>query len=392
MRPKRLLILSSNGGHGHIAATNTLIQLLGKEWQIDVIYPIHEVRLLGVPSGEAFYNFCLANNLTKFTNFYAKFIAPPIFFQHNDKTKNLIAKHIEEKRPDMIISVVPFINFPASEAARKYNLPFLLVTTDNDLRNWALFLDRRKNTHFQVTIGSHLPTSTDLLLKQKVNKEQIFSIGLPLRPEFSVPKDRSLLHKKYSIPPNKKVVLLMMGGVGARSCYSYAKTIMNSPLGIHLIVCAGKNTSLISKLKKVAPAFDNTMEVIPFTPKIDELFYLSDLIITKPGPGTINEAMAIKLPILLDRTQTPLFWEQANIDLVHKLKVGTCIYNLEEIPDLLKRYLYDAETRKEIAKAYESLPKNEFSTQIATIIDKLATEGSVVEAAIPSSSYSHNTV
>ena len=51
---KKILILSCLGGYGHIAATNTLKQLLGDEYEIETIYPIKELRIFGIPTGEDF--------------------------------------------------------------------------------------------------------------------------------------------------------------------------------------------------------------------------------------------------------------------------------------------------------------------------------------------------
>ena len=82
MCAKKLLILSSFGGYGHIAATNTLKALLGSEYKIDTAYPIKDLRILGMPSGEAFYNYTISNNWTAFTNWYTSTFSPTVFSRH----------------------------------------------------------------------------------------------------------------------------------------------------------------------------------------------------------------------------------------------------------------------------------------------------------------------
>ncbi len=374
MATKKILILSSFGGYGHIAATNTLKTLLGSDCDIDVVYPIKELRILGIPSGESFYNFLISNNLNRLTNWIVRWITPPLFMQREEKVSKLVGQYIEDSHPDLVISVVPFINYAATEAARKYDLPMLMITTDNDLVNWVYGLQKRDHTNFKVTIGSDLPTSKGRLLERLVPQEMVETVGLPLRPEFLQTKSKELLRQAYEIPENKDVILVMMGGVGARTTYKYVKTILESSLNVHVMVCAGKNRKLAKKLRGLLPAMGNSIDIVPFTEKVHEIFALSDLVITKPGPGSINEALSLKIPVLIDRLGPALFWEDANIDLILSHNLGACVHSLKDVPDLIRRFLYDEQTREAVARAYEALPKNQFADRIRPLIKEMCGE------------------
>lgn len=364
---KKILILSCLGGYGHIAATNTLKQLLAGEYEIETIYPIKELRIFGIPTGEEFYNYTLARNWTRFINWYVKALSFPIFAQRHEKTAGQIERHIIEKKPDLVISVLPFVNYPASEAARRQGVPFLLVTTDNDLYNWVFALEKSRHPQFKVTIGADLPSSKGLLLDHGIPKESIETTGFPLRPNFFSLQDKEQLREDYQIPQNKKVVLIVMGGVGGRCAYKYAKTIVESKKDLHLIVCAGRNKKLYGKLKKL----NGDLTVMPFTEKMDELFAMADLIITKPGPGTINEILSVKVPLLVDRTRTPLFWEQVNIEWVQRLRVGGVVQSFKELPQLVDKFLHDEAIRAQVAKSYAQLPQNCFAEKIEMMIGEM---------------------
>ena len=160
-----------------------------------------------------------------------------------------------------------------------------------------------------------------------------------------------------------------MGGVGGRcfAFYKYAKTIIQSQLDVHLIVCAGRNKKLLAKLKRLS----GNITAMPFTEKMDELFSMADLIITKPGPGTINEVLSVKVPLLVDRTRTPLFWEQVNIDWVVDLKVGGVVKSFDELPDLIGKFLYDEKTCAEVAQSYAQIPENRFADRIELLIEEM---------------------
>ena len=144
-RRKTLLILSSKGGGGHTAAVHTLKKLLENEYDIHVIYPIDQLHIWGIPSGEQFYNSMLQSGWTRSMNFIVRHIAPPIFKNREQKLEQIIDSSIGSHEPDLVISLIPFVNYPASEAARKRLIPYLLVTTDNDLRHWVLGLEKLKH-------------------------------------------------------------------------------------------------------------------------------------------------------------------------------------------------------------------------------------------------------
>jgi len=48
-----------------------------------------------------------------------------------------------EHRPDLIISVIPVINYPASCAAQQIKVPFVIMTLDTDIRLWLLVWKNR---------------------------------------------------------------------------------------------------------------------------------------------------------------------------------------------------------------------------------------------------------
>jgi len=383
---KKILLLSSYGGYGHMAAANTLRELVGDEYTFDVAYPIKEVRFCGVPSGESLYNYCLGKNWTRFMNLVVKHLPHHFFAKSEKKIQKQIEAHIERYRPDMVISLIPYVNFPAQEAARTYSLPFLLVTTDNELKKWVFNLEKKQYSLFKTTIGHNLPTSKGRLLKCGVPEEMIETTGLPLRPSFLSGESKEVLRQKYEIPQSKKVVLVVMGGLGAHTSYLYAKAIGKSALNVHLIVCIGKQKHLAQKLKKLKLAPGNSIDLIPFTEKVHELFFLSDLLITKSGPGTMIEAFASKLPILIDQTKESLFWEKPNIDLVLSRKVGSCIYSYKEAPELVRKYLYDKEVSEAVAKAYESIEPNRFADRIKSLLEEMCAEPMAGEVVMTSRS------
>jgi rhodanese-related sulfurtransferase len=58
-KKKKILVLCSNGGNGHNAAVGALKTILHERYDFTVVYPIDELEIFGVPSGESLYNLAL---------------------------------------------------------------------------------------------------------------------------------------------------------------------------------------------------------------------------------------------------------------------------------------------------------------------------------------------
>ena len=368
---KTILVLSSRGGYGHTAAANTLQKLIGDRYELKVIHPIDQLRIWGVPSGEQFYNMMLKRGWIRSMNFLARHIAPRLFRSRTNKLEKIINSYIQAYQPDLVISLIPYVNYPASEAARKQEIPYLLVTTDNDLRNWSYGLEKVSHPRFKITIGSDLPTTRGILLKKKIPDTAIETIGLPLRPDFISEKNEAQIREEYYIPEGKPVILVIMGGAGSKSAYEYARKIGGMDLSTHLIICTGRNEKLRKDLLKIKLHASNSMTVFGFTEKIADLMAISDLIITKPGPGTINEAIAMQLPILIDHIDASLFWERANSEMVVNYGIGQKIRDYKEMRKLVKDYLTDQDKQHQIEKSFATMPSNQFHQRIGEIVDEM---------------------
>jgi processive 1,2-diacylglycerol beta-glucosyltransferase len=368
---KKILILSSTGGYGHTAAVHALEQVLTDDYTLRVIHPISDVQICGIQARESIYNYLLVRGQIQLINILARYASPILFRVCRKQIEKMIGTAIDEEKPDLVISVIPFLNFPASEAARKRNIPYLIITTDNDLENWSHGLSEIFHPEFKVTVGHDLSTSLHYLIKKGVCSRKIELLGLPIRADFT--KQSTVEHTRatYQIPEDKPTVLLMMGGRGTRCTLDYAKEILKHNLPIHLIACAGKNEKLAGQLSALSFNSKTSITVVGFTHKVADLMAVSNLMITKPGPGTINEAIAMKLPVLLDNTSRTLNWERANIDFVLKQGIGDQIRSFGDLPALLHKYLIDPHHTKQVNEAINTLPANPFHSRVKALVDEM---------------------
>jgi UDP-N-acetylglucosamine:LPS N-acetylglucosamine transferase len=73
------------------------------------------------------------------------------------------------------------------------------------------------------------------------------------------------------------------------------------------------------------------MFVEGFTREVPYYMHLSDFFIGKPGPGSISEAIAMKLPVIVERNAWNLPQERYNTEWVREQRVGLVLRNFRQI-------------------------------------------------------------
>ena len=66
---------------------------------------------------------------------------------------------------------------------------------------------------------------------------------------------------------------------------------------------------------------------------------LSDFFIGKPGPGSVSEAVAMRLPVIVERNAWTLPQERYNADWVVEKQVGLVVRGPHQIPAAVKKLL-----------------------------------------------------
>ena len=66
---------------------------------------------------------------------------------------------------------------------------------------------------------------------------------------------------------------------------------------------------------------------------------LADYFIGKPGPGSISEALAMRLPVVVERNAWTLVHERYNADWVLEKGVGVVVGSFSELPAAVRELL-----------------------------------------------------
>jgi len=69
---------------------------------------------------------------------------------------------------------------------------------------------------------------------------------------------------------------------------------------------------------------------------------LADFFIGKPGPGSISEALAMRLPVVVERNKWTLAHERYNADWIVEQRVGMVVSNFSHLGEAIAELLSPA--------------------------------------------------
>jgi 1,2-diacylglycerol 3-beta-galactosyltransferase len=119
-----------------------------------------------------------------------------------------------------------------------------------------------------------------------------------------------------------------------------AERLHRSDLDLQMIFICGKNEKLAAKLRERKwrmPVF-----IEGFTTRVNYYMQLSDFFIGKPGPGSVSEALAMKLPVIVECNSWTLPQERYNADWVLEKEVGTVLQNFRAIEGAVAKLIQPA--------------------------------------------------
>lgn len=343
---KKILVLYETAGGGHYAAAKAI------EAALQSLYPGHfAVKLLPVRdaagSQRVGHLMDMYNHLLKIKPSYSNVgmrvmntldvekVAMPLL----PKAVKNMEKTFRAEKPDMIISVFGVVNTIAIEILKKMGwygkVPYVIWCTDltrHFLKNWAV-------PEADLTIALHEEAKAQLM-EYGVPEAKIRVLsGLPVNQKFLARQSKFEARQALGLDPTKFTVLISMGGMAVGATYVFARQLVRSELPIQIVAVCGRNERLKERMERLAARTDVPMKVLGFTDQMPLLMDAADTIVAKPGPGTIAEAIAKELPILVDATREPMLQEKGNLELVARQGLGLKIQRDNPLPDLVRRLM-----------------------------------------------------
>lgn len=381
MTTKRAMFLISDTGGGHRSAANAITAALD-----EIATPSFEHRIEDVAAHCAFpltqlglgYSMALRyappvyGALYYATNGRRRYKALIRFCEplYRERLRDLFLGY----RPDVIVSVHPLLNHAALRAradAHMQHVPIVTVITDLGKvhESWlvadadAVVVPAREV--YQRALSRGVPPSRLRLL------------GHPIHPKFDdVTGTPAELRASLGLPADGLVVMLMAGGEGGGKLLSTSLALARARLPIQLVVVCGRNEHLQQKLTEAAAALPTPMQVLGFTDKIPEYFRAVDLLVTKAGPGTLAEANAAQLPVVVyDYVPGQ---ERGNVDFVRHNGLGeVAIGGASQVVEAVRSMIRTPERLAAIGHNQEIVAPKRSSRRIAALIAQIATAGTI---------------
>ncbi|PJD95053.1 MAG: hypothetical protein CK425_09925 [Parachlamydia sp.] len=427
-RAPNILLFNCHYGAGHKMATQGIVESLPEcKIQVIDIYdeplrsldPIREI----IPkwSNEELYNKMAKKEHNRLLNFAGK-VAPKTLYLQRYKVEKLLMDYIAKNKPDMIISCVPLVNPMLLKVSKKFDVPFLVVTTDIDISAFCYgFKDDEYLSdwnRFRITVPFSKETwdpGFSKNLPHSVKSSLQYCFGYPTRHAFSEIFEESVLNQlreEYQIHQDENVVLVMMGGNTAQAATTYAKLLLsmkedeikrivgqnNKKNKIRMICLCGNvtqkmNHNLMVQLNSLNESKNKHNEHViihacPGTPRIAELVSLPELctVISKPGGSTVNEMIKKKVPMIYHISRVPLDWECGNMeygisrDLGRSFEINGNIGDKMRI-DLVHVLTYVFTLHSDIQQGRRSVPEAslDFTKNLRSTVKEMLPEVPIME-------------
>jgi 1,2-diacylglycerol 3-beta-galactosyltransferase len=330
-----------DAGGGHRAAATALkavIEGQHRPWQVRMVHlqelldPLDVFKKASGIRLQDVYNKMLAQGWTLGAAQGLKLVHALIKLYHKPGVA-LLQQHWNSTRPDMVVSLVPNFNRALHQSVKGTlpNVPFGTILTD--------FADYPP--HFWIVPQDQfLVCGTDKAVEQAkamgYTSDRIFRVsGMVLRPKFYDPVnvDRRTERIRLGLDPDRPTGLVLFGGHGSKKMLEIAHQLRDTQL---ILIC-GRNQKLQATLRVLPTKAPRYVE--GFTSEIPYYMHLADFFIGKPGPGSISEALAMRLPVIVERNAATLPQERYNAEWIEENHVGIVLDSFRGIAPAVKRLL-----------------------------------------------------
>ena len=348
MRRIALVYFDAGGGHRNAAtALEAAIQQSNLPWEVqlvnlqEILDSIDFIRRYTGLRMQDVYNRMLQNGWTLGSTQLMRVLQGVIRLYHA-KTVRLLESYWLNQKPDLVASLVPHFNRALCESVHKGcpDKPFVTILTDIADYPPHFWIERQEQF---LICGSERAVEQARALGHP--DEHIFrTSGMILNPRFYGYSaiDRGVERRKMGLDATRMTGLVLFGGQGARKkMLEIDRRLSESGLQIQLILICGKNERLLSELRRQVRPIPRLVE--GFTTNMPYYMQLADFFIGKPGPGSIAEALAMGLPVIVENNAWTLPQERYNAVWVREKDVGLVVKNFDSVVNAVTRML-DSET------------------------------------------------
>lgn len=377
---KKIIILTSEGGGGQVTINAALTNQLKSHYDLkSVLYFVeilHCVDLFyffsfGYYSGEDFYNYVQKKRFFRFMQ-ACYYVSRWYYYFFSYFLIKRTTHYLAKEKPDLVISIIPIVNNILAKSCAALNIPFLIIPPDLDVAFFTQDMRAPYADNLYLALPFDNPLSRTTIVSIDIPEKHIFSIPYPLRNDFFLEKDRSIIKKQYAILDDNPVILLMMGAQGNSGSYTFTQELIKIHNPCHLIICIGHNIDIQKKLENIAFPPHITAHIIGYTDQIAYLMAIADIMIGKTGVVSVVEALYSDTPIIADQTDFVLSWELYNQHFLTHYQCGFILKKLDTLAPLVDQLLTEKNILEGMKKRIAQLvDRNKQGTSMQEIIEQI---------------------
>ena len=343
--PARIDFFFFDAGGGHrVAATalKTVIDQQERPWQVRLVNlqeMFDEIDVFRKCTGRRIqdaYNFLLKKGWTLGTPQMLRVLQASIRWRHPSQVR-LLESFWEENPPDMVVSLIPHFNRALCEAAGYVNPAAPFVTILTDLADYPPHFWIERQQQYLICGAAR---AVEQALALGFRKEQVFQAsGMILRPHFYTPVtvDREMERRKLGLKPGVATGLVLFGGQGSKVMLDIARRLQTVKRDLQLIFICGRNKELAERIRAVESRLPVFVE--GFTSEVPYYMRLADFFIGKPGPACISEAVAMNLPVIVERNARTMPQERYNVEWLLENNAGIVVRSFRRIASAVEQLL-----------------------------------------------------
>lgn len=304
--PKKILILSTSAGTGHLRAAAALEKAC------------HEIPGIA----EVAHVDALAFTNKLFRDFYSKLYiklvqdAPTLlgwWYEKSDepwKTDRMrllldrlntrpLVRLLSKMQPDIIVCThfMPAEIISHLITKKVIQAKLSIVVTDYDFH--AMWLSRAFHRYFVA-----LEETKAYLTALGLPGDRITVSGIPVDPDFGKNQDKPSLRRKLGLRQDSPVILVSAGALGVNPAEQVVKSLRQMPHRAQVVVISGKNPEAKARveaelLQSAATPTKVEFKVLGYVDDMPAWMGAADLLVSKPGGMTSAEAMASGLPMVI---------------------------------------------------------------------------------------------
>jgi len=346
MGSTRICIYYANTGGGHKSAANAIAAGLraminkGLFGRAKVSIRRRSIAEKTHPANCHLIN--LYNHLARYHTTWIKYfyylihlIQPdsPLFYRFY---RPFVHDMLKEDRPSIIVVVHPMLpqclTYALEELKIESKVKLAVVITDPNDQLWRGWGAKQADL-----IVAPNEAVREKLLSWDIPGDKIKVLGMPVHPKFLSPPTltRSRFLKKLGLSPDLFTVCINSSWAGNEHWLETYRALTNCKRKIQVVFLCGHNEALQQEVRIAASETGIPTAILEFHNKMPDLMNAVDLMVTKAGGLTTYEAVARRLPLVLDNTIEPMPQEAPTMKMIIESGLAKALNKPEDIASIV---------------------------------------------------------